>query len=266
MHKKRNDRPLLYRSKSIKQIAEEEVANRKKVSVRAINHASKAGKVVSNLTAALTNVITKISEEDKGPSTNELVEFITNDPVFWAEFRKLITYENVITSMGTQEYLAKFLTERMDEIKEAYIKHEAEKMQPKNRKSAAEGVRRNSSFFRGQKIIATGNRLVTSSKSELRYFRNQSNSAPAPPQKNSMWPAFTTQSVKPKENAGKGIKKNTSKLLFRALSLANESPTMTFTTHDLNCSEKVANNKKNNASWTEVNNIDSFPGNYTGQE
>jgi len=51
--------------------------------------------------------------------------------VFWREFRKVVADENVVTGMGTQACLAKFLTERMDEIKESYVIHKAAKSSDK---------------------------------------------------------------------------------------------------------------------------------------
>jgi len=115
------------------------------------------------------NVITKASQQDNQKS----VEFITDDTLFWSEFRKVLANGNVVTCMGTQEYLAKFLTERNDEIKEAYGIYNAENLSSEKETSIGVGVqrRRYIAFSTSQSMKAKGNTTMTSSRAELSFFK-----------------------------------------------------------------------------------------------
>jgi len=250
------------------QLAEEEVMNGRKVSVRAMDYASRAGKVVSNFANTLTNVISKASEDDKEMSTKELVKFITDDPVFWKEFRKAVADENVVTSMGTQECLAKFLTERMDEIKKAYIVHIASKSPSEKEASMDEGRnrRRFSAFSSRQIMTPKENTTMTSSRSEFSLFRNRNSSQLINPQKNTTWPTSNDQSVKHKAITGEGKKTSASTLLRTKLSLSPiENITITLTNSELNQSNNVKINEKKNSTWSELD-IYPCPRHFTGKE
>jgi len=248
-----NNRPIDMR-KSMIQLAEQEVINGKKVSVRAKGYASRAGKVVSNLANTLTNVISKASEENKELSTNELVEFITKDPVFWKKFRKFVADENVFTDMGTLACLEKFLTEKMDEIKESYVIHKAEKSSEK-KASLGEKVqrRRNSAFSSGQRTARKESTTMTSTKSELSFFRYRCGSQPIHDQQNATWSECNSHSVKPKATTGVGMKTSASALLLGKLSFAPaQNGTMTSIKSDLYQTNNKRNYEKKNATWSEL--------------